>query len=589
MNYLLFMMSLMQSGRGEVCYEVPGTGYLYYGAQTNIPASEYIVDQLFAQQSKLNKIVILCSHEVLHNEILLPGVDRPTTTYNYYTGVISDWLRRHGYTEAEIGSIFFRYELENINPGSRQQMEAITAQMKSLIGADGEGSSLYIDYTGGLRSASMLLLFFARLMEMTGAEVKAVLYSNLLNSTAGRIEDCMDTYSLFGFLDALTLAQKGDLKGVRDIARKRGNDEFANRIGQKQQALDKRQQDQRGSVTAEESRELPVDPKMSMEDQAMVAVINRRLASTDDGNVLSTMINEGDVKRAASFIREKGLDELLKAGVIVWRDESSAKQDRRATTFFAYASYYDSYLRYVELMLYALKDSQNLEDDYTRYKDNSTRLSPAKKTAYYWPVDYHDLREFQRYFRSSIVQDIRDDLLERLAAANTDYARDKAFDAYDEERVRYMHAFYSSGFPFGNRYGNRSYNEFGKGSDTQCFDLEYQLAMDEAMKAFYPCKREDRESRFIELCAGNEKIGSQKQVFHHPELCRYFPPVCMRALFTVSTSKISMPEFGELVLLMNNIRLDRNGFVHGDSASSEVMKRTKAFAVRFVNWLKNVQ
>lgn len=43
----------------------------------------------------------------------------PTTTYNYYTGVISDWLRRHGYTEAEIGSIFFRYELENINPGSR--------------------------------------------------------------------------------------------------------------------------------------------------------------------------------------------------------------------------------------------------------------------------------------------------------------------------------------------------------------------------------------------------------------------------------------------------------------------------------------
>lgn len=73
-NYLLFMMSLMQSGRGEVCYEAPGTECLYYGAQTNIPASEYIVDQLSAQQSKLKKIVILCSHEVLHNEILPPGV-----------------------------------------------------------------------------------------------------------------------------------------------------------------------------------------------------------------------------------------------------------------------------------------------------------------------------------------------------------------------------------------------------------------------------------------------------------------------------------------------------------------------------------
>ena len=177
-NYLLFMPSLMQNNCRAIRYTATDSNLIFTGHQTNIPATEYLIDKLAANGEKLDQILLLCSDEVMQQPIVLSAEEPPVTTLTYYIRTISDWMRRYDYTEEEIQGVFFPYALNEINPGDRRSMESVQAVIQERI--KGEGSkTLYLDYTGGLRSASMLLLLFARMLENEGVKVADVLYSSI--------------------------------------------------------------------------------------------------------------------------------------------------------------------------------------------------------------------------------------------------------------------------------------------------------------------------------------------------------------------------------------------------------------------------
>lgn len=97
-------------------------------------------------------------------------------------------------------------------------------EVKKLFGIETDKSSsekgnLYIDYTGGARSVSMLIVFFARMLQRDGMTVKKVLYSNIIRGQKiNYIEDCMDTYNLFNLLEAQTEAKFGRTDKAKQYA-----------------------------------------------------------------------------------------------------------------------------------------------------------------------------------------------------------------------------------------------------------------------------------------------------------------------------------------------------------------------------------
>ena len=201
-----------------IAYRSDETGEIYYGRQTNIPASLLVLNKLNSRGEKLDGLIMLCSDEVLDKAVSIGS--KTQTTFEYYRTAISDEMRELGYSEYEIDSLFVKYLLNEINPGSWSSMDKVQTEMFALIGSGNENSAnetrLFVDYTGGLRSASMLLVFFSKLLESQGAKVEDVFYSNISRTEPGHgdIESCMDTYRVFDYLNAFAAKNLDELKRV---------------------------------------------------------------------------------------------------------------------------------------------------------------------------------------------------------------------------------------------------------------------------------------------------------------------------------------------------------------------------------------
>lgn len=73
-------------------YDIPGKGFT--GIQTNIAATKCIIAHLLKCGQKLDKILMVCSKEVLSKTINIEPIaisEKPISTYEYYTNVIAEW------------------------------------------------------------------------------------------------------------------------------------------------------------------------------------------------------------------------------------------------------------------------------------------------------------------------------------------------------------------------------------------------------------------------------------------------------------------------------------------------------------------
>ena len=191
-NYLLFVPSLLSRAE-DISYTVSNWNKAYVGAQTNEAVSKYLIDYLESTGQRLYKIIMLCTKEVLEQR--LNQIDGKTT-YQFYCEKIIEFLKQKGISVDEkelfVTVSYFPQENDSID----QIIEPLEEIIKSTEG-DNERQNLYVDFTGGIRSAALTLVFACRILQSYGIKVEKILYSNI---GTRRIEECTRTYRLFDYL-----------------------------------------------------------------------------------------------------------------------------------------------------------------------------------------------------------------------------------------------------------------------------------------------------------------------------------------------------------------------------------------------------
>lgn len=574
-NYLLFMPSLMQNNSRAIRYTATDSNLIFTGHQTNIPATEYLIDKLAANGEKLDQILLLCSDEVMHQPIVLSAEEPPVTTLAYYIRTISDWMRRYDYTEEEIQGVFFSYALNEINPGDRRSMESVQAVIQERI--KGEGSkTLYLDYTGGLRSASMLLLLFARMLENEGVTVADVLYSSIYSAQdgkrCGQIESCMDTYRLFDYFDAFTEARRGSLKALEQLALADGETALADQLRSTDAAKQKGKLGKFAEISPEERSEIRISEAMSLPTRISVKLANEQRKTLSRSGSLQADMAEGNVTAASQKIREQGLRLLIEKGYVLWRSKRYQTTDQMNTAFFAYAAYYRSYLEFVHTMLLQLRSAQDGEalwQAYLAYTEEKYAISPAASSN--GSIRKYMEDEFDYTYRE--VSDCLQQIMVEKVAVDPQNAKAviAAVNAYTQERRRYINTYTQTGFPFANCYKTMSYSRCG----SQWYDQSYKSALDEGIRR---------------LCALPD-AALQAQLQHMTQdillLSKHFPPVQFGALFYLRDRDFAA--FGEKVLLIDSIRSQRNLFTHdGENATDEDIRRTNHSILDFMSWVETL-
>ena len=163
----------------------------YPGAQTN----EAPLKCLLKEMSKRNdewQVLCIVSHEVFTHKI-----DNNQTQYDFYKKTIRD------YNEKELKELNlsinvdciaykFLFNKDNI-PISDQEVElSIYHQLNEFL-LKHKIEEVYIDFTGGLRDTSYLLVSIIQYMETREIKCKKIIYSNLQENT---ISDLDNTYNI---------------------------------------------------------------------------------------------------------------------------------------------------------------------------------------------------------------------------------------------------------------------------------------------------------------------------------------------------------------------------------------------------------
>lgn len=605
-NYLLFMPSVMQDNRAPIEYTADNSKLIFHAAQTNIPATEYIIANLAARGEKLNKLIMLCSDEVLQKEIVCDDMQTLMTTYDYYVREISDWMSKYGYTEEEIKNAFFHIKLQDANPGSYRGTDDIRIAIQQQIVGEGK-PHLFLDYTGGLRNASMMLLMFARLLEIGGLFIEDVLYSNIIRGKdgkiSGRIESCMETYSLFYYLDAYSASVAGDLEPMRQFALAHGDEEFAQEIGR---TKDSKNQARYRKVKEEE---LPVSDKMDITKQLAAQSINKARSKLSHFNQLKAAVANEDIHEATRIVREFGLQILADTGYLKWTYHPNGKSHEEAkqndvlggdanAPFFAYTLYYRTYLKFVASMLSHLQDkdeSELMRAAKNYYWDNQQLTAASKDFQNGNQYLMHDFINFcancqkntaAQKFEIPLLRDIRNHL--QSAATSAEELPDEAIrgtEEYRQKSSKYQATYLSTGFPFGNVYWTgSSYSSYSRCGREFYGTNYYKLGLMPSMENLCKLPEAERQAIINDALPWAKKNTIGGALMLPKTLTESFPPVQMQDLFLLRDGDYT--HFGHKLILMDRIRKMRNLYEHdGHAINDQLAAETTDLVRQFIAWV----
>ncbi len=570
-NFLLFMPSLIQRDNpSKIAYHYDVTNAVYYGCQTNVPASLLVLNKLNERCEKLNGIIMLCSTQVLNDTVNVE--DKEQTTYTYYHDTIAAEMRRLGYSETDIDSAFIRLPLDEINPGSWSSMDKVQNKMLDLIGNDSSAdeATLFVDYTGGLRSASMLLVFFSKLLESQGVKVEDVFYSNISRTKPGHgdIESCMDTFDIFNYLNAFAAESLDELKRVFS----REEDEKFGSLIQSTEDAQKKIRSRRFSEITDADREAVfITAEMDILQRIAARQINDARSSLTLESDVRSLASDYNYEQAAQRVKEHGLDLLMEKGIITWRHNFYKNSAQIKNAFYAYARYYRSYLDFTHDMLMTLNiTSDKLFDDYLAYtKEKYKLILPQKPKGNVAPAIE---KEFDNKY-SCLTKQMKDELLIRIGEHVNDANEIiEIVDKYIYRRKCYISAYQNGGrggFPFANILNGWSYSRM---CDNKWYSDQYKKSLSNKMDLVCMLKPDERAS-FKENVVNDIKA-----------LATAYPPVLCDGLFTVRSGSES--SFGEKILLMDSIRLGRNLFTHeGENVNEDDEKAMNNLILDFLNWV----
>ncbi len=229
-NYLLFVPSRLTANPKSICYKVEGRETEYAGMQTNEAVTKYLVDYLYEKGGKLDKIIMLCTEEVQYEG--LPVIEG-RTTLEYYKDAICGFLagdekysEDYSDTEALFEIVPYSasdYDVSEIKKPLDEVLKITENKEKAF------SEHLYVDFTGGPRSAALTLIFTCRMLQLNEVAVEKILYSNIHTEgqkLAGKIEECTKVYNVFAILEAKEALVHGDRSKMLEYAEKSGDEDM---------------------------------------------------------------------------------------------------------------------------------------------------------------------------------------------------------------------------------------------------------------------------------------------------------------------------------------------------------------------------
>lgn len=473
-NYLLFVPSLL-SRATPICYRVGEQEYT--GIQTNEAVTKYLIDYLRKKEKQLDKIIMLCTEQVREDKL---DIIQGKTTLEYYECEIQRFL------EERLGEEYtLREDLFEVIPYVPQGEDEVTEPLQKVLEITQDGKSglhkhLFIDFTGGIRSAALTLLFTCRILQRSGVEVEKILYSNITGSTKqGTIEECTKTYLLFEYLEGLVEQENGGTEKLTRYVEKTLSEKESESVKKLVCSTDRVNQaknlNQIGNVVKEAKR---VEDDMKKASEEVTSSKGRKLLSVLTGQVNSSekiikntkyaelivikeALEKKDYKRAIILFRENMVNILYKAGIVktcnqyVNKNEKGIDDEKVTNEIMGVYAYYedpegnkrriqktfmDAVYHYMELL--ERNPEKDPADVLEQMSSTFFRLDTYADETLRWGFGHNDYS--RRTSRKKILPYLEKNYGTTLSA-------DEFIDQYQQMDRLYM----GYGFPFACTYGNK--------------------------------------------------------------------------------------------------------------------------------------
>lgn len=427
---------------------------VFSGMQTNIAPSKYLQAVLASEGESFSKIIILCTKEVREIDYdFLGGI----TTAEYYIQQITDHARELGVNlSPDVFSVvpYDTTEADNVEDILKPILEIIK------FTSDNENQNagrLYIDFTGGMRTAAMTLVFAARYLAAKGVELANIVYANIVREPdfdgsdaehPAPIEECIRTYETFDYFAAL-VEQKisGSTHGLLAYAKKAGKVEHAKILQQVTKAIDTKNE----GLDTGKIENAPEDLGGILLGDSITKGILR--ANAGRWEQINTAVKERQATRALNLLKEHAMEILSKSGMLEYVGHVK-EHNGFEELLSGYKWYYRKYIEFAKSLLRHLnstKKSPVLEGE--NFASERYRLSFYKKknvgTAFLTTFMKNHFDE--KY--ALAIQKAQDSMVNEITGFINDGADVvtkiiQRTDEYSTEMQQHKNVYYSIGFPF---------------------------------------------------------------------------------------------------------------------------------------------
>lgn len=192
----------------------------YQGIQTNDAPVQYLIDQVYADKKKLEKVICLTTSRVNSPKKQdLAG----KSVLDRLQMLIEEYLNKN-YDQksfASIEKIAVDYEegMDSTEKSeidiSRERIPQIFRELQKKL----EGCKyVYIDYTGGLRDTSFLMVVIIRFLESMGIECRKVVYSNFHCKPKALVDMTESHYKILQMINVTDeFLKSGNARGMEEF------------------------------------------------------------------------------------------------------------------------------------------------------------------------------------------------------------------------------------------------------------------------------------------------------------------------------------------------------------------------------------
>jgi len=176
---------------------------IYKGIQTNDAPVQYLIDEAFISGYDLKRVLCITTHEVeTPNKEGICALER-------FTDLVKTYVRSVWETDIDVQNISYR---EGTEEGKKYYnfYKDLNEKTEGL-------NSAYVDYTGGLRDTSFLMVVAIRFLEYKGIKCEKVIYSDYF-SEKKQLKDLKEIYGLFQMINGMNqFLESGTTRQLDDL------------------------------------------------------------------------------------------------------------------------------------------------------------------------------------------------------------------------------------------------------------------------------------------------------------------------------------------------------------------------------------